>query len=61
MTIRKSNETGQMMAQCDKCLDVVDFDEYFDFATVKIAIDTDKWTTKRQNGKWVNICPDCIK
>lgn len=60
MTIRKSKQTGQMMAQCDVCLDVVDFEDGEDFEEAKTAIDMDGWRTKRgPDGKWQNICPDC--
>lgn len=59
MTIRKSNETGNMVAQCDKCFDVVDFEEDYDFMDVKSAIDGDKWKTTKVNDKWHNVCPDC--
>jgi hypothetical protein len=60
MTIRKSKETGQMCAQCDVCFDVVDFDDGEDFDEAKAAIDADGWKTKKVEGKWQNICPDCL-
>ncbi len=59
MGIRKSHETGNMIAQCDECYDVVDFEDDEDFEQVKIAIDSDGWQTKRVGDKWHNICPDC--
>lgn len=59
MSIRRSKETGNMCAQCDDCLDVVDFEDDDDFDTAKMMIDVDGWKTTKRDGKWVNICPDC--
>lgn len=59
MTIRRLTETGQMAAQCDKCFDVVDFEDGEDFNEAKIAIDCDGWKTVRGGAGWINICPDC--
>ena len=59
MTIRYSKETGNICAQCDKCLDVVDFEKSDDFYDAKAAIDSDGWKTKRDGDKWINICCDC--
>jgi Fe2+ or Zn2+ uptake regulation protein len=59
MGIRRSNETSGMVAQCDQCFDIVDFEDGEDFEQAKIAIDADGWKTKRVDGKWQNICPDC--
>lgn len=66
MTIRKSAETGCMVAICDDCHDVVDFEDLDgtdpdDWGEVKNAIDGDGWRTiKGGLGKWRNICPDCL-
>lgn len=60
MTIKKSFETGNFIAQCDECYDVVDFENDETFEQVKIAIDMDGWQTKRVGNVWHNICPDCI-
>ena len=59
MSIRRSRETGGMIAQCDECFDVVDFDDGEDFEQVKTAIDGDGWKTRRVGEKWQNYCPDC--
>lgn len=65
MTIKKSHETGGMIAQCDKCFDVVDFDEldgsHSDhWSDVREAIAKDGWVTKRNGDKWINVCVDCV-
>jgi hypothetical protein len=60
MGIRRSKTTGNMVAQCDVCFDVVDFDEDKDFEDVREAIIFDGWQTKKNaEGKWINICVDC--
>lgn len=59
MTIRLSNVTRSMYAQCDECFDVVDFEEDVDFEGAKMAIDVDGWKTTKKDGKWINICCDC--
>jgi len=61
MTICVSHETGNYIAQCDKCHDVVDFEPGADFFEVKFAIEMDGWRLQRNNGKWFNICVDCVK
>ena len=48
-----------MIAQCDVCLDVVDFEEDQDFNDAKQAIYMDGWLTRKKDGKWINICIDC--
>lgn len=69
MTIRKSAETGHMIAQCDQCFDVVDFEDLDgtdkdDWSEAKERVDMDGWKTKRighgPDAKWINICCDCV-
>ena len=60
MTIQRSPETGNLIAQCDQCLDVVDFEDDEDFDDVRDAIISDGWKTRREAGTWQNICPDCL-
>lgn len=63
--IHRNRELGHMTAQCDACFDVVDFD-YLDgsesehWGDVRQALDIDNWQSKKVNGKWQNICPDCV-
>lgn len=64
MTIRKSKESNCMIAQCDKCFDIVEFEDIKgfdadDWSEVKNEIDIDGWKTKKEGDKWVNICCDC--
>jgi hypothetical protein len=64
MSIRKSKESGCMVAQCDQCFDVVDFEdldgsEAEHWGDVRQAIDIDGWKSKKEGGQWRNICPDC--
>lgn len=65
MGIRKSKETGHMVAQCDKCFDVVEFEELDGsdpdhWAEVRGHLDMDGWKAKKVDGKWTNICVDCV-
>lgn len=65
MTIRKSKETGCMVAICDECHDVVDFEDLDGndadhWGEVKETIDADGWQTRKEDGAWRNICPDCV-
>lgn len=66
MTIQISKETKSMIAQCDECLDVVEFEDLNgldrdDWADAKSRIDADGWKTRRgPDGKWINVCCDCV-
>ncbi len=64
MGIRKSAETGFMVAECDVCGDIVEFGEDEDFEFVKGQIDEDGWQVdrigKNADAKWINICCDCV-
>ena len=66
MTIHKSKELGCMVAQCDECFDIVEFDDLDGsdgdhWSEAKERIDMDGWKTKRVGAKWINICVDCVK
>lgn len=67
MTIRRSLSLKCMVAQCDECFDLVEFEDLTTFGDVeefmeaKARIDGDGWFTKRTpQGRWVNLCPDCV-
>ncbi|QJD54487.1 hypothetical protein P9A30_gp45 [Sphingomonas phage Lucius] len=65
MTIKRSKETGCMVAQCDVCFDVVDFEDLKgfdkdDWVEAKERIDADGWRTKKVGDKWTNTCVDCV-
>lgn len=66
MAIHKSRETNCMVAQCDVCFDIVEFEDLDgsdsdNWSEAKLRIDMDGWKTKKDDaGKWVNICVDCI-
>lgn len=54
-----------MVAQCDVCFDVVDFEDLKgfdkdDWAEAKERIDADGWRTKKVGDKWTNTCVDCV-
>lgn len=64
--IKFSRISNCMIAQCDTCLDIVEFedltkDDHEGYRKAKQSIDMDRWKTKRVDGKWVNICVDCAK
>ena len=64
MTVRKSKSAKCMIAQCDICFDVVEFEdldgsERDHWSEAKNAIDADGWKTKRSGAGWINISPDC--
>lgn len=64
MTIHRSKDLGHMIAQCDECLDVVEFEDLKgfdrdDWAEAKERIDADGWRTVKKGDKWHNICVDC--
>ncbi len=53
-----------MVAQCDVCFDVVDFEdldgsESDHWSEAKERIDADGWKTKKVGDKWQNVCVDC--
>ena len=59
MTIRRSRETNAMIAMCEECGFIVDFEDGKSFDEAKLAIDSDGWLTFKENGKWKNVCCDC--
>lgn len=64
MTIQKSKHSGCMIAQCDECFDIVEFNDLDGsspdhWTEAKQRIDIDGWKTQRIDGNWRNICVDC--
>ena len=60
MTINIDKDTGGYAAQCDKCKTIIDFERGVDFYQVKDMLESDGWRLQRNNGKWFNICVDCV-
>jgi hypothetical protein len=59
MTVRRDRD-GAMQAECDTCHHTVDFEDGEDFNDVRRAIEDDGWALKRVDGRWRNMCVDCV-
>lgn len=60
MTIKRDRESGNMIARCDQCNDIVEFEDAEDWLDVLKAITDDGWQSKRGKTGWDHICVDCV-
>lgn len=62
MTLTKSKYTGNLMAQCDHCHAVMDFDAGDHFRTCTAILRASGWTPRKQaDGVWLHRCDECAE
>lgn len=60
MTLKRSPYTGYFAAQCDVCLDVMDFENEDNFMVCTHVLRASGWRPhKEANGRWTHTCKDC--
>ena len=61
MTLKRSKITGCFCAQCDGCLDIMDFEPDDTFFVAINTLRLSDWRSSKVDDKWTNKCPDCVK
>lgn len=49
---------GELQFECDTCMEVLATGDS-DFAYAQQALRAEGWTTRKDDGVWEHICPDC--
>lgn len=61
MTLKRSPYTGNMMCQCDNCLEVMDFEDDEHFKVAAAILRGCGWVPRKVKDKWTHWCPECVK
>ena len=59
MTLKRSKYTGNFVAQCDTCLEIMDFEEDDHFVVATHILRASGWVPYKRNNTWHHACPDC--
>lgn len=61
MTLKRSKITGNFVAQCDHCFELMDFDDDEPFPAIPHILRRSSWGIHKSGDKWTHTCPDCMK
>lgn len=60
MTLKRSQYTQDFVAQCDSCLEIMDFEDEDNFIVCVHILRASDWSAhKEADGRYTHLCPDC--